>query len=274
MSGVFLSRDAWKEYWEGTRKRSNDNIGTRTARSVTMVAGYGITSRLTALATLPYIHTHASQGVLHDMRGIQDLTVAAKFRLFSTGESSRGMASAFMVASAAVPMSNYSPDFMPLSIGTAGKRAAARLTMDFAAPSHWFATGSAAYTFCANVRLDRTAYYTNGQLYLTNQVAMPNAMDYTLSAGFSRGAWRIPVTIDRQVTLGGGDIRRQDMPFVSNRMNFSRVGGMVMAAMPKVRRISAAFGVSYTVDGRNVGQATTMMGGLMYTLPFRGRQTK
>lgn len=264
MSGAFFSRDAWTEYWEGTRKRSNDNIGTRTAQSVTMVAGYGITSRLTALATLPYVHTHASQGVLHDMRGIQDLTVAAKFRLFSTTESSRGMASAFLVASAAVPLSNYSPDFMPLSIGTGGKRAAARLTMDFAAPSHWFATGSAAYTFCANVRLDRTAYYTNGQLYLTNEVAMPNAMDYTLSAGFSRGAWRIPVMIDRQVTLGGGDIRRQDMPFVSNRMDFTRAGVDVQY-MPGVLHGAALHaGAAQVLAGRNVGQSTTLTSGLTF----------
>ena len=28
-------------------------------------------------------------------------------------------------------------------------------------------------------------------------------------------------SLSQQQTLGGGDIRRQDMPFVSNRMNFS-----------------------------------------------------
>jgi hypothetical protein len=64
------------------------------------------------------------------------------------------------------------------------------------------------------------------------------------------------------------------MPFVSNRMNFSKVGGMVMAAIPKFRRVSVQFAYSYTVQGRNVGQAKTVTGGLLYTLPFRGRRTR
>jgi Putative MetA-pathway of phenol degradation len=265
MSGAFYSRDSWNEYWEGALKRSNDNIGTLTAQSVTVLAGYGVTSRLTALATMPYVHTHASQGVLHDMRGIQDLTVAAKYRLFSTQESTWGSATAFVVGSAALPMSNYSPDFMPLSIGTGGRRVAARVTMDFTAPSHWFATGSAAYTLCANVKLDRSAYYTNGQLYLTNEVAMPNAMDYTLSTGFARGAWRVPLTIARQLTLGGGDIRRQDMPFVSNRVDFTRAGVDIHYMPGVLRGAELHAGVARVLAGRNVGQSTTLTSGLTYS---------
>ena len=38
----------------------------------------------------------------------------------------------------------------------------------------------------------------------------------------------------QQRTQGGGDIRRQDMPFVSNRMDFSKLGGMVMYPIPKL----------------------------------------
>jgi hypothetical protein len=151
MVGAFDTRDSWREYWEGTLKRTNDNIGTLTTESVIGIAGYGVTPRLTVTAALPYIHTHASQGVLHDMRGIQDFTVAAKYLLFSTRESARGDLSAFVAGSLALPIGNYSPDFFPLSIGTGGKRAVARATLHYAAPSLWFATASAAYTFCANV---------------------------------------------------------------------------------------------------------------------------
>ena len=265
MAGAFYERDSWREYWEGPLKRTNDNIGTLTTQSVIGIAGYGVTSRLTVIAALPYIHTHASQGVLHDMSGIQDLTVAAKYQLFSTRESTRGSVSAFVAGSAALPIGNYSPDFLPLSIGTSGTRAAARATLDFTAPSLWFATASAAYTFCANVKLDRDAYYTDGQLYLTNDVAMPNAMDFMLSTGFARGAWRIPLTLARQVTLGGGDIRRQDMPFVSDRMNFTR-GGVDVLYMPGVFHGAALHaGASHVLAGRNVGQSTTLTSGLTYS---------
>jgi hypothetical protein len=48
-------------------------------------------------------------------------------------------------------------------------------------------------------------------------------------------------SFSQQYTLGGGDIRRQDMPFVSNRMNVSRVGAMIMAPIPKLHRLSFEF---------------------------------
>jgi hypothetical protein len=76
----------------------------------------------------------------------------------------------------------------------------------------------------------------------------------------------------QQRTLGGGDIRRQDMPFVSNRMNFSRLGATIMAPVPKLRTLAFQVALTRTIDGRNVGQATTITGGLLYT--FHGAATR
>ena len=60
----------------------------------------------------------------------------------------------------------------------------------------------------------------------------------------------------QQQTLGGGDIRRQDMPFPSNRMNFIKVGGMVMYPVPKLRALAFQFSYAYTAHGpeRRAGQ--------------------
>jgi hypothetical protein len=261
-AGVLYAHDSWDQYWEGTLKRTNGNIGTLTTQSTTLVGGYGVTERLGLVATLPYIRTHASQGVLHDLKGFQDLSITAKFRLFGTGPTSHGAFNAFIAGRAAVPVGDYTPDFYPLSIGTAGRRASGHLTLDFQSNSVWFANASAAYMWCSNVRLNRNAYYTDGQLYLTNEVVMPNVLDYTLSAGFNRGNWRIPFTLVQQRTLGGGDIRRQDMPFVSNRMDFVRLGGGVMYGLPK--NLSVQLGAAHVLSGRNVGQSTTFTSGLMY----------
>jgi hypothetical protein len=62
---------------------------------------------------------------------------------------------------------------------------------------------------------------------------MPNAFDNVLSAGYMRRNLMVEAFLSQQVTLGGGDIRRQDMPFVSNRMNYSRAGVMAMLPIPK-----------------------------------------
>jgi hypothetical protein len=264
MAGVVYAHDSWDQYWEGTVKRTNGNIGTLTAQSTTLVGAYGVTERLGLMATLPYIRTHASQGVLHDLSGFQDLSITAKLRLLGTGPTSHGAFNAFIAGTGAIPVGNYTPDFYPLSIGTAGRRASGHLVLDFQSNSVWFANASAAYMWCSNVRLNRNAYYTNGQLYLTNEVVMPNVLDYTLSAGFNRGNWRIPFTLVQQRTLGGGDIRRQDMPFVSNRMDFVKLGGGVMYGLPK--NLSVQLGAAHVLSGRNVGQSTTFTSGLMYAL--------
>lgn len=257
-TGVLYAHEGWSEYWEGTLKRDNGNIGTVTTQSVTWVASYGVTDRLSVMAMLPYVWTHATQGPLHGMHGLQDVTLAAKYQLLSTPLTGRGTLRVLVVGVGGIPASNYVPDFLPLSIGLASRRFSGRFTLNFQADRGWFLTGSTAYTWRTKVTLDRPAYYTNGQLYLSNEVAMPNVFDYTLTAGYQRGRFCIPVSLSQQRTLGGGDIRRQDMPFVSNRMNFVKLDGLVMYR-------GIRLGVSRIVTGRNVGQATTVTGGLFRT---------
>ena len=59
--------------------------------------------------------------------------------------------------------------------------------------------------------LDRPTYYTNGQLFFSDQVAMPDVFDYTVSTGYRRAGLHIPVSFSQQITRGGGDIRRQQL---------------------------------------------------------------
>jgi hypothetical protein len=266
--GVLYARDSWDHYWEGTLKRTNGNIGTITTQSVTWIAGYGITDRLGVMATLPYIRTHASQGVLSDASGVQDLTVAVKYKLLSARSQGGQAFNAFVTGAGAIPVTDYTPDFLPLSIGSAGGRASARLTLNYQAASAWFANASTAYTFCSNVSLSRNSYFTDGQLYLTNEVAMPNVLENVVSAGYHGGRIQIPVSLVQQRTLGGGDIRRQDMPFVSNRMNFVRVEGAMIYELPVPNRLSLRIGAAHVITGRNVGQSTTFTTGVSHAFHF------
>lgn len=256
-AGLVYAHDSWSQYWEGTLKRDNENIGTLTTQSVTWMGSYGVTDKLSVIAMLPYVRTSASQGPLHGMDGVQDIALAAKYQLLSTPFTDRGTLRAIVVASVGIPASNYVPDFLPLSIGLASRQFSGRFTLNFRAHQGWFLTGSVAHTWRAKVTLDRPAYYTNGQLYLTNEVAMPDVFDYTVTAGYERGRLCIPISLSQQRTLGGSDIRRQDMPFVSNRMDFVKAGALVMYRGIRV-------GASRIVSGRNVGQATTLTVGLVH----------
>jgi hypothetical protein len=267
-TGFAYQHNAWDQYWEGTLKRRNGNMGTLTTQNVSWMGNYGITNRLNVIAMLPYVWTGASQGVLHGMKGLQDLTVAVKYNALDTAFTSRGSLRTYFVASAGTPVGDYTPDFMPLSIGSASRSLSGRLTLPFQAKPGWFVRGTGAYTWRGNVTLDRPAYFTNGQLFLSDQVAMPDVFDYTASAGYLDHRLHVPVYFTQQYTRGGGDIRRQDMPFVSNRMNHSKVGAAAQYWLPGSRALSVRLEANHTLTGRNVGQSTTLTAGLFYIFRF------
>lgn len=263
-TGFIYGHDSWDRYWEGALQRSNGNIGTLTTQSVSWMGTYGVTDRLNVIAMLPWVATHASAGTLRGMQGLQDLTVALKWNALQAPLTSRGRLEAFLVASAATPVSDYTPDFQPLSIGLASRRASGRATLKFQANAGWFVEGTGAYTWRGTVELDRDSYYTNGQLYFSNEVAMPDVTDYTLRAGYWKHGLYVPVSFTQQITSGGGDIRRQDMPFVSNRMNASRLDVLVEYYALSSKRLGLRLGGTYTLSGRNVGQSTSLLAGVTY----------
>lgn len=274
-TGGLYSTESWEDYWEGSLKRVNGNIGTITTRTNVWSADYGVTDRFNVIAVVPHVWTHASQGVLHAMQGFQDVTLAAKYSFFERPSPSIGLLRAIAVVSAGTPLTDYSPDFQPLSIGLGSTRVSGRLTVNVLSRDEgWYFNASTAYTLRGNVTLDRPYYFTDGQFFMTDEVEMPNVFDYVVSAGYLKRRVKGILSVTQQRTLGGGDIRRQDAPFVSNRMNFSKVGGTVMYPLPKLTRLEFHFGYAYTMNGRNVGQATTITTGLMYRSGSRQRATQ
>jgi hypothetical protein len=273
-TGDLYSHESWNQYWEGTLKRGNGNIGTITTQTDFWSADYGITDRLNFIVTMPYVWTRASQGVLQGMKGFQDIVLAGKFSFLERPLSKHGSLRAIGVLSGGIPLTDYTPDFQPLSIGSASRRASGRLTLNFQSNPGWFLNGSTAYTWRANVTLDRPYYYTDGHLFLSNDVVMPNVVDYVVSAGYLKRSFMTTISFSQQRTQGGGDIRRQDSPFISNRMDFSKVGAMVMYPLPKLRNLGLQIAYAHTIDGRNVGQATTFTTGLLYRYHFNGMPTQ
>jgi len=271
-TGFLFTHDQWKNYWEGTLKRDNLNIGKITTQSLAWMGTYGVTDKINVIAMLPYVKTKASMGTLHGMEGVQDLTVALKYNFFAPTMQNATLRF-FAVGAFSTPLSNYTPDFLPLSLGLASTNLSGRLTGYFSLPQGWFVSASGAYTWRSNVTLDRTTYYTDGQYYNTDEVKMPNVFDWTVSAGYRAHGLQAELNFTRQNTLGGGDIRRQDMPFASNRMNYSKGGALVMYYLPQPRGLAVRGAVMYTFDGRNVGQSTTLMGGLLYTFIFNKSET-
>lgn len=255
--------DSWERYWEGSLERDNLNIGTLTTRSTTWMGSYGVTSRLAVFAQLPYVETKASAGVLSGMSGAQDVTVAAKYRFLSHSFDAHRHLGLVATVAAGAPTTDYIVDFLPMSIGLGARRATLRGAMHLKDRRGPFIDASVARTWRSTVRLDRPAYYTDGELVNSNEVAMPDVVDWMAGIGYQDDTWCIPVMLMSQRTLGGGDIRRNDMPFVSNRMDATRLGAKVMYTIPQLPVLGLSVGAARTLSGRNVGKSTTYSVGLI-----------
>lgn len=273
-TGVFYTYDYWNQYWQGSMERTNANIGTITTRNIHYIGNYGVTDRLDLLVDVPYVYTSANSGVLHGQRGFQDVSFGAKAKLLSLPLKSWGAVRLFGVAQGAIPMTAYTPDDLPLSIGSQSKRVSGRGTLNYLGKNGVYLNGSAEYTWRGNVTLARSSYYTNGQLYLSNQVAMPNQFDYAVSAGYRRNDTTLTAGFSQVQTRGGGDIRAQDVPFVSNRMNATRVNATLTYPLPRVNAMQFWALYSNTFQGRNVGQSNTFTTGFLYTFDFQEMRAK
>ena len=270
-TGFMYMHDSWTDYWQGELKRDNGNIGKITTQSLTWMGNYGITDKLNVIAMLPYIKTKASMGTLQGMEGVQDLSIGVKYNFFAK-KTEKNTFKTFAVLNFSTPLTDYSPDFLPLSLGTQTTNLTYRLTAFFKLEQGWFVNASGGYTWRSNTTLDRPSYYDGNQFYISDEVKMPNVFDVFVSLGYLKNGLQVELNYIQQNTLGGGDIRPQDMPFVSNRMNAIRVGGTVMYYLPKPKHLAVRAATAFTVDGRNMSQSKTFMGGLLYTIQFSQNQ--
>ena len=269
-SGFTYSYSSWDHYWEGTLKRTNQNIGTVSTQMIAYMGAYGVSKNFNLLFGLPYIKTKASAGTLSGLKGIQDLSLFAKWKPFSK-KIGAGKIDIIGVGGFSFPVGNYNSDFLPMSIGLRSKTLIVRALADYQI-GKLFVTGSGTYLFRDNVTLKRDAYYTT-EMHLTNDVDMPNANSISLRTGYrTKYLWAEGV-ISKFTTLGGFDITRNNMPFVSNRMNATNVGFRIKYVPKFFNRLSILAEGDHVLKGRNVGQSTSIAGSIFYILNFKKNKT-
>jgi hypothetical protein len=258
------NHDTWADYWEGSLKRENFNIGKVTTRSVGMMTAIGVTKHINILASLPYISTSSSAGTLNGRNGFQDFSLAVKVSPIEK-DIPFGKLSAMAVAGFSTPVTNYVADYLPMSVGLGATTGSLRGIVHYKTNIGAFVTLQAGYIRRSNITIDRFAYYTDRQ-YNTNEVFMPDAASYAARAGYYSPHFIAEAWLDGMQTLSGTDIRRNDMPFPSNRMNATRIGLMGTYRLPFVKNLSVMSSAGYVVAGRNVGQSTNISGGISYII--------
>jgi hypothetical protein len=269
--GAMYGYSSWKNYWEGTLKRENLNLGTVSAQMVSVMGNYGISDKLNILFGVPYIKTKASAGTMHGLKGIQDGSLWIKYMPVEK-TIGKGDLSVYAIAGVSAPLTSYVADFLPLSIGLRSKTLSLRAMGDYQL-GNFFVTASSTYAFRSNIKIDRDAYYTT-EMHYSNEVKMPDALSFNVRTGYRHGNWIAEAIFDNYTTLGGFDITRNNMPFPSNKMNATRIGANVKYEVNAVAGLSLIANGNYVVAGRNVGQATSVNGGIFYIINFSKKAKK
>ncbi len=263
--GPTAGYSSWKKYWEGTNKRENLNLGRVSNTHFMLMGNYGISGKLNVLFGLPYIKTKASAGQLAGQKGLQDLSLFIKWQAWDK-HIGKGHVKTFFTGGYSFPVSKYTPDLLPLSIGLRSKNATFRVMADYQR-GNLFASASGSYIYRSNITLDRNTYYTT-ELHYTNEVKMPDASQFNFRAGYRSSTWIFEAILDKWTTLGGFDITKNNMPFASNKMNATTLGLHIKYDTDFVNGLSFVADGNTTIAGRNVGQSSGFSGGLFYILDF------
>jgi hypothetical protein len=269
--GIMYNQSSWTNYWEGMFKRDNRNIGQFSSRMTGIMGNYGASGKLNILFSMPYVSNRVSAGTLIGRQGLQDLSLFVKYMPVEKTWGP-GTFSLYAIGGISIPVSNYVADYLPLSIGLRSRTATLRLMTDCQI-GHWFATLSGSYVFRDNIRIDRNAYYTT-EMHYTNEVFMPNGVSANFRTGYRSNKLIAELLVDNWTTLGGFDIRKNDMPFPSNRMNMTRAGINVKYTFKKPAGLSLIAGGDYVLQGRNVGQASAFHGGVFYIFDLSAKKKK
>lgn len=265
--GAVYQNSNWKEYWEGTFKRENLNMGKVSTASIGLMGNYGITDKLNFIFSVPYVQTKTSEGSMKGQKGFQDVSLTAKYMPLEINDGAN-FYSLYLFGSYTMPISNYTADYLPLSIGLESKTITTRIMADMQR-GNLFTTLSGAYVKRFNINIDRDSYITN-ELHFTNEVNMPDVILINFRFGYRSERLIAEATFDNMVTQAGGfDITKNNMPFPSNTMNAIKLGTNFKYTLQSLPNLSIIGGYNYVTKGRNLGASNAFYGGVFYIVNFK-----
>lgn len=257
------SNSKWENYWQGETKRSNLNLGVLTTQNAMLMGNYGISKNLNAMIGLPYVWTSSDVSYITGQKGFQDLSVFVKYQALEI-DAAGGSFKVQATGGLSTPVSNYTPDLLPFSIGLHSKTASLRAVLNYTADFGLYVTAQAGHTWRSNTTLDHNSYIFDNQLIYSDEMPVPNVFDYSARLGFIKPRFQAEIWYDAFTGLSGDDIRYNETPQASNKMAAGQAG--VFGKYFISKRFALLASVSQVLSGRNVGEALTWTAGATYFL--------
>lgn len=256
------TNSSWENYWEGESKRSNLNIGTFSMQSAMVMGNYGITKNLNAMLGVPFVWT-GSDSYITGQKGLQDLSVFLKYQALEA-DVAGGQFKVQATGGLSTPVSNYTPDLLPFSLGLHSQTASVRAILNYTADMGLYVTAQAGHTWRSNTTIDHNSYLFDNKLIYSDVMPVPNVFDYSARLGFIKTRFQAELWYDSFTGLSGDDIRYNEMPQATNKMAASQVG--VYGKFFVTKRLAFLATLSQVLSGRNVGEALTWSVGTTYFL--------
>ena len=255
------TNSSWDHYWEASRKRDNLNLGKVSTHSALLIANYGITRKLNVLLGLPYVWTSSDVSYITGQKNFQDAALFVKYQALEI-PLGNGQFKIQATGGASTPVSNYTPDLMPFSIGLHTPTASLRAILHYISEPGFYVTAQAGHTWRGNTTIDHFGYLFDSQFIESDIMPVPNLFDYSARLGYIKPRLQAEIWYDAFTGLSGDDIRYNEAPQASNKMRASQIG--VFGKYFILKRLGILASFSQVLNGRNVGQSQTWTVGATY----------
>ncbi len=246
------SFESYDEFFLANQKMdAPDRLGGRiTTQSIGLYANYGISDRFNIVFNLPYIiaqgdgseSTPQQDGSFQDQQvaDFQDMAVYIKYRSYTHSFGS-GQLSFIPALGFGTPLSNYAADDL-LSVGNGATFLDMRGIVHFKADVGFFIEGQAGHS----LRSDE----------------VPDAWIFGGKLGYAHEKFYVDLGFETQISDSDApDIG--EAVFSAVRVNYTQLA--LSAYYPILPSMGATLGIGQYIDGRNVGLATRLSGGVVYS---------
>ncbi len=248
------SYESYSKYYAGTTAVENPNLGTIRTQSANLFVAGGITPFLDVVLNVPYVRVAPTEGYWPAQSGMQDISAALRLLAFRREFGKFGQLDLLISGGVRAPMTNYVPD-AAVAIGHQSTQWESRVMLQHRHPSGIFAMAQGGYVRLSNVMIDR-GY----------EVFVPDAYEGVFRLGYASSKVFVCGWLHRRDAWSGTDLG-PGVPFPTNKIDVTRVGLDVAMPLPGLTRWAAVLGTGFTLNGRNVGHATRVSGGIIYHLP-------
>jgi hypothetical protein len=261
--GLFLhlsyAESRFDSYWEKDILYKNNDIGKITKRTGNAHISIGLSNRINIFASLPYARNTSEIPFLKKQEGFQDISGGLKLSVLNPTNPF----SVILSGAVSKPLNSYQLENQILALGLGSRTINGKLLLRYKLENGLYFGAQGGYLGREIVTLENDVYQNNQELVYSNKVAPPDGYDYGLKLGYLNNTLQIEAFGEKFTSLSGDNIQYNQLPFISNKVNFTRAG---IYTKYQINKIGFTVKASQVISGLNTPKALNLSAGLFFQL--------